>query len=127
MAAARGGARQGLGDDPVEWALARLDAGLLRYASEDGVIECSSAGHVRRPKLDYGSHAVGLVRNELAPISSGPGWPDPPGSLHPIAEQPEALLLTLTALLRSTVFSERKHCQHTRSNCKCDEDDAKAG
>jgi hypothetical protein len=77
--------------------------------------------------IPHGSHAVGLVRNELAPFPSGPGWPDPLGSLHPIAEQPEALLLTLTALLRSTVFSERKHCQHTRSNCKCDEDDAKAG
>jgi len=36
-----------------------------RYASEEGVIEHSPAVHIRRPRLDYESHAVGLDRNEL--------------------------------------------------------------
>jgi site-specific recombinase XerD len=36
-----------------------------RYAVEEGLIEHSPAVHVRRPKLDYESHAVGLDRNEL--------------------------------------------------------------
>jgi site-specific recombinase XerD len=36
-----------------------------RYAEQEGVIEHSPAVHVRRPKLDYESHAVGLDRNEL--------------------------------------------------------------
>ncbi|MBW3575928.1 MAG: tyrosine-type recombinase/integrase [Actinobacteria bacterium] len=40
-------------------------AGFYRYAAEEGVIEHSPAVHVRRPRLDYESHAVGLDRNEL--------------------------------------------------------------
>jgi len=36
-----------------------------RYAEQEGLIEHSPAVHVRRPKLDYESHAVGLDRNEL--------------------------------------------------------------
>jgi hypothetical protein len=36
-----------------------------RYATEEGMIERSPAVHVRRPKLDYESHAVGLDRNGL--------------------------------------------------------------
>ena len=40
-------------------------AGFYRYATEEGVIEHSPAVHVRRPKVDYESHAVGLDRNEL--------------------------------------------------------------
>jgi integrase/recombinase XerD len=40
-------------------------AGFYRYAAEEGAIEHSPAVHVRRPRLDYESHAVGLDRNEL--------------------------------------------------------------
>jgi integrase/recombinase XerD len=40
-------------------------AGFYRYAAEGGLIEHSPAVHVRRPRLDYESHAVGLDRNEL--------------------------------------------------------------
>lgn len=40
-------------------------AGFYRYAAEEGVIDHSPAVHVRRPKLDYESYAVGLDRNEL--------------------------------------------------------------
>ena len=36
-----------------------------RYAEPEGMIEHSPAVHVRRPRLDYESHAVGLDRNEL--------------------------------------------------------------
>jgi integrase/recombinase XerD len=39
-----------------------------RYAEEEGLIEHSPAVHVRRPRLDYESHAIGLDRNELGAI-----------------------------------------------------------
>jgi site-specific recombinase XerD len=36
-----------------------------RYAEEEGVIATSPAVHVRRPRLDYESHATGLDRNDV--------------------------------------------------------------
>jgi integrase/recombinase XerD len=36
-----------------------------RYAEEEGLIPNSPAVHVRRPRLDYESHATGLDRNEV--------------------------------------------------------------
>ncbi len=36
-----------------------------RYAEQEGLIDKSPAVHVRRPRLDYESHATGLDRNEL--------------------------------------------------------------
>jgi site-specific recombinase XerD len=36
-----------------------------RYAEEEGLISTSPAVHVRRPRLDYESHATGLDRNEV--------------------------------------------------------------
>jgi integrase len=36
-----------------------------RYAEEEGLIATSPAVHVRRPRLDYESHATGLDRNEV--------------------------------------------------------------
>jgi site-specific recombinase XerD len=36
-----------------------------RYAEQEGMIELSPAVHVRRPRLDYESHATGLDRNEV--------------------------------------------------------------
>jgi integrase/recombinase XerD len=38
---------------------------LLPYAEEEGLIPISPAVHVRRPRLDYESHAIGLDRNEV--------------------------------------------------------------
>jgi integrase/recombinase XerD len=40
-------------------------AGFYRYAVEEELLEHSPAAHVRRPRLDYESHATGLDRNEL--------------------------------------------------------------
>jgi integrase/recombinase XerD len=36
-----------------------------RYAEQEGLIAVSPAAHVRRPRLDYESHATGLDRNEV--------------------------------------------------------------
>jgi integrase/recombinase XerD len=43
-------------------------AGLYRYAVEEDLLDHSPAAHVRRPRLDYESHATGLDRNELGAI-----------------------------------------------------------
>ena len=40
-------------------------AAFYRYAEEEGLIARSPALHVRRPRLDYESHATGPDRNEL--------------------------------------------------------------
>jgi hypothetical protein len=56
-------------------------AGFYHYATEEGVIEHSPALHVRRPRLDYKSHAVGLDCNELGAflVAAGLSSPrDPP-------------------------------------------------
>jgi Phage integrase, N-terminal SAM-like domain len=42
--------------------------GFYRYAAEEGVIEHSSAVHIRRPRIDYESHGADLDRNELVSI-----------------------------------------------------------
>ncbi|HSH59173.1 MAG TPA: tyrosine-type recombinase/integrase [Acidimicrobiales bacterium] len=39
-----------------------------RYAEEEGLIGHSPAVHVRRPRLDYESHATGLDRNEVGAL-----------------------------------------------------------
>jgi integrase/recombinase XerD len=36
-----------------------------RYAEQEVLIAVSPAAHVRRPRLDYESHATGLDRNEV--------------------------------------------------------------
>jgi site-specific recombinase XerD len=40
-------------------------AEFFRYAEQEGLLERSPAAHVRRPRLDYESHATGLDRNEV--------------------------------------------------------------
>ena len=52
-------------------------AGFYRYAAEEGVIEHSPAVHVRRPRVDYESHAVGLDRNELGAFLVAAGLSSP--------------------------------------------------
>jgi len=48
-------------------------AGFYRYAEQDGLLDRSPAVHVRRPRLDYESHATGLDRNEV--VAAGLGRP----------------------------------------------------
>jgi integrase/recombinase XerD len=50
-------------------------AGFYRYAVEEELLDHSPAVHVRRPRLDYESHATGLDRNEIGalPVAAGPG------------------------------------------------------
>ncbi len=42
--------------------------GFYRYAEEEGLIEHSPGAHVRRPRIDYESRAVGVDRNELGAL-----------------------------------------------------------
>src|SRR6266513_3448440 len=52
-------------------------AGFYRYAVEEDLLDHSPAAHVRRPRLDYESHAAGLDRNELGSllVAAGLGTP----------------------------------------------------
>jgi len=43
-------------------------AGFYRYAAGEELLDHSPAAHVRRPRLDYESHATGLDRNELGAL-----------------------------------------------------------
>ena len=52
-------------------------AGFYRYAVEEDLLGHSPAAHVRRPRLDYESHAVGLDRNELGAILVAAGLGSP--------------------------------------------------
>jgi integrase/recombinase XerD len=51
-------------------------AGFYKYAVEEELLDHSPAAHVRRPRLDYESHATALDRNELALlVAAGLGPP----------------------------------------------------
>jgi integrase len=52
-------------------------AGFYKYAVEEDLLDHSPAAHVRRPRLDYVSHATGLDRNELGAllVAAGLGAP----------------------------------------------------
>ena len=43
-------------------------AGFYKYAVEEDLLEHSPAAHVRRPRVDYESHAIALDRNELGAL-----------------------------------------------------------
>ena len=53
-------------------------AGFYKYAVEEELLEHSPAAHVRRPRLDYESHATALDRNELGALLVAAGL-GPPG------------------------------------------------
>ena len=59
-------------------------AGFYRYAVEEELLNHSPAAHVRRPRLDYESHAC-LCRKSHPPHSprSSPSSPTPSGSPSP--------------------------------------------
>ncbi|HVA75374.1 MAG TPA: tyrosine-type recombinase/integrase [Acidimicrobiales bacterium] len=65
--------------------------GFYRYAEEEGLIPLSPAVHVRRPRLDYESHAIGLDRNEVGALLVAAG-------LGPAAEHALISLLALNGL-----------------------------
>ena len=52
-------------------------AGFYQYAVEEDLLEHSPAAHVRRPRLDYDSHATGLDRNELGALLVAAGLGSP--------------------------------------------------
>jgi site-specific recombinase XerD len=52
-------------------------AGFYRYAVEEDLLGHSPAAHVRRPRLDYESHAVGFDRNGLGAILVAAGLGSP--------------------------------------------------
>jgi integrase/recombinase XerD len=66
-------------------------AGFYKYAVEEELLEHSPAAHVRRPRLDYESHATALDRNELGAILVAAG-------LGPPAEHALVSLLALNGL-----------------------------
>jgi site-specific recombinase XerD len=66
-------------------------AGFYKYAVEEDLLEHSPAAHVRRPRLDYDSHAIGLDRNELGALLVAAG-------LGPAAEHALVSLLALNGL-----------------------------
>jgi integrase/recombinase XerD len=52
-------------------------AGFYKYAVEEDLLDHSPAAHVRRPRLDYESHAVGLDRNEVGALLVAAGLGSP--------------------------------------------------
>jgi integrase/recombinase XerD len=66
-------------------------AGFYKYAVEEELLDHSPAAHVRRPRVDYESHAVALDRNELGAILVAAG-------LGPSAEHALISLLALNGL-----------------------------
>ncbi|MBO0837764.1 MAG: tyrosine-type recombinase/integrase [Actinobacteria bacterium] len=66
-------------------------AGFYKYAVEEELLDHSPAAHVRRPRLDYESHATGLDRNEVGAILVAAG-------LGPPAEHALISLLALNGL-----------------------------
>jgi integrase/recombinase XerD len=66
-------------------------AGLYQYAVEEELLDHSPAVHVRRPRLDYESHATALDRNELGALLVAAG-------LGPPAEHALISLLALNGL-----------------------------
>ena len=52
-------------------------AGFCKYAVQEELLDHSPAAHVRRPRLDYESHAIALDRNELVSllVAAGLGTP----------------------------------------------------
>jgi integrase/recombinase XerD len=66
-------------------------AGLYRYAVEEELLDHSPAAHVRRPRVDYESHATALDRNEVGALLVAAG-------LGPASEHALISLLALNGL-----------------------------
>jgi len=81
-------------------------AGFYRYAVEEELLAHSPAAHVRRPRLAYESHAIGLGRNELGALLVAAGLGSP-------AEHALISLLALNGLR----VSETHRRWHRSSGC----------
>ena len=55
-------------------------AGFYKYAVEEELLDHSSAAHVRRPRLDYKSHATALDRNEVGALLVAAGLGQAPST-----------------------------------------------
>jgi len=75
-------------------------AGFYRYAEQEGLLERSPAAHIRRPRLDYESHATGLDRNELGALLVAAGLASP-------AEHALVSLLAINGLRVSEVSTPK--------------------
>jgi hypothetical protein len=66
-------------------------AGFYKYAIEEELLDHSPAAHVRRPRVDYESHAVALDRNELGAllVAAGLGTRDAVGGSRIRQRRPE--------------------------------------
>jgi site-specific recombinase XerD len=62
-------------------------AGFYKYAVEEDLLSTSPAAHVRRPRVDYESHAVALDRDELGAllVAAGLGTPGEPALMSLLA------------------------------------------
>jgi integrase/recombinase XerD len=78
-------------------------AGFYRYAVEEELLEHSPAVHVRRPRLDYESHATGLDRNEVGALLVAAG-------LGPAPEHALISLLALNAMFSRGPPPQRARC-----------------
>ncbi len=54
-------------------------AGFYKFAVEEELLDRSPAAHVRRPRVDYESHAVAVDRNELGALLVAAGLGPPAG------------------------------------------------
>ncbi len=54
-------------------------AGIYKFAVEEELLDRSPAAHVRRPRVDYESHAVAVDRNELGALLVAAGLGPPAG------------------------------------------------
>ena len=75
-------------------------AGFYKYAVEEELLDHSPAAHVRRPRVDYDSHAVALDRNELGALLVAAG----------LGIAAEHALISLLALPRSMPGSRCATC-----------------
>ncbi len=77
-------------------------AGSCKYAVEEDFLDRSPAAHVRRPRVDYESHAVALDRNDLGALLVAAGLGPPAG--HALIS-----LLALNGLRVSAIGADIEH------------------
>ena len=89
-------------------------AGFCRYGVEEELLDHSPATHVRRPRLDYGSHATGLDRNELGALLVAAGLEDQAGAVRDLVAGYKRAPARATATARP---SRRRSPRRAVSTC----------